>query len=171
MRKLLPDLATRAAGALGTRAAGALSTRAAGAMGTRAASALEFAIVGPTLLILGFLFLYFGIGLWDWNALQEAAFEAARCAAVSSPLCANAPQGCADGGVLCYAEAEAARRGVGGLTAAGDNVTYTSSATTACGGETGQNGFSIITFSYGFSILGYNVPLTATACFPNNPTS
>lgn len=56
----------------------------------RGATALETALVMVPFLMLIFGTLEFGRLLWDKQAVQSAAAEAARCMAVLSPACANA---------------------------------------------------------------------------------
>jgi Flp pilus assembly protein TadG len=63
---------------------------------TRATTSVEFALVGSMMLMATFGTLDLGILLWTQNALQSTASLAARCAAISSPLCTDVPSYAAD---------------------------------------------------------------------------
>ncbi len=131
------------------------------------ASAVEFALVlGPLIfLILGAM--EYGRLLWTKQALQEAAIAGARCMGVLAT-------GCASGGAYSSSNATTYIQGVASgfsLTVPSANVTLNRAASCA-----GVSGFSSVSISYTFQaavpvLLGLAssaMPLTATACFPNN---
>jgi len=131
------------------------------------ASAVEFALVlGPLVfLILGAM--EYGRLLWTKQALQETAIAGARCMGLLAT-------GCASGGAYSSTNATTYIQGVAsGFTLAVPtaNVTLNRAATCA-----GISGFSSVSISYTFQaavpvLLGSAssaMPLTATACFPND---
>jgi Flp pilus assembly protein TadG len=131
------------------------------------AGAVEFALVlGPLVfLILGAM--EYGRLLWTKQALQEAAIAGARCMGVLAT-------GCASGGAYSASNTTSYIQGVASglvLTVPSAGVTLNRAASCA-----GVSGFSSVTLSYTFQaavpvLLGAGssaMPLTATACFPNN---
>ena len=131
------------------------------------AGAVEFALVlGPLIfLILGAM--EYGRLLWTKQALQETAIAGARCMGVLAT-------GCASGGAYSSTSATAYIQGVASgfsLTVPTANVTLNRAASCA-----GVSGFSSVSISYAFQaavpvLLGAasnTMPLTASACFPNN---
>ena len=131
------------------------------------ASAVEFALVlGPLLfLIVGAM--EYGRLIWTKQALQEAAIAGARCMGVLAT-------GCASGGAYSASNTATYIQGVASgfsLTVPTANVTLNRAASCA-----GVSGFSSVSISYTFQaaapvLLGSAssaMPLTATACFPNN---
>lgn len=56
----------------------------------RGAAAVEFALVITPLLILLFGILITALYFWERSAVQRAAFEGARCAAINDSACADA---------------------------------------------------------------------------------
>ena len=131
------------------------------------ASAVEFALVlGPLIfLIVGAM--EYGRLIWTKQALQEAAIAGARCMGVLAT-------GCASGGAYSASNTATYIQGVASgfsLTVPTANVTLNRAASCA-----GVSGFSSVSISYTFQaaapvLLGSAssaMPLTATACFPNN---
>ena len=129
--------------------------------------AVEFALVlGPLIfLILGAM--EYGRLLWTKQALEETAIAGARCMGVLAT-------GCAASGAFSATNATAYIQGVASgfsLTVPTANVALNRAATCA-----GVAGFSSVSISYTFQaavpvLLGAAssaMPLTATACFPNN---
>lgn len=55
----------------------------------RGASAVEFALVAPILLLLLFGIIVSALYFWQDSALNRAAFESARCAAIADTNCAD----------------------------------------------------------------------------------
>ena len=131
-------------------------------------TAVEFAMVALPLLLLIFGVIEFGRALWARQGLQETAIAGARCMGlVQSP--------CGSSGVysasmtMSYVQATASGWV---LTLPASSVSLNPSTTCA-----GVSGFSQVTLTYTFqtavpfliNALSAGVPLTATACFPNQP--
>jgi len=55
----------------------------------RGASAVEFALVAPLLLLMLFGIIVTALYFWQHAALNRAAFESARCAAIADTDCAD----------------------------------------------------------------------------------
>ncbi len=136
------------------------------ARATGGATAVEFAMVVGPLLLLVFGTVEYARMLWMSSALQSTANAGARCMGIMQLECA-------DGGSLSEANAVAfvVEKGTGLQVAitAGD-VAVDPNATCA-----GVGGFSQVTISYTFTTplpvlfgsMADGVPLSATACFPN----
>jgi Flp pilus assembly protein TadG len=130
------------------------------------ATAVEFAIVVGPLLLLMFGTLEFGRLLWTREALQSAAIAGARCMGILQTSCTTSgAYSSSKSADYVIAEASALK-----VKITSTNVTTTNTATCA-----GVSGFSQVTISYTFqTALPYflkaltgGVPLSATACFPN----
>ncbi len=129
-----------------------LSSRALGSAGT---VAIEYALVLPVLLLFTFGIMDASRLLWANITLSHAAEAAARCWAVNA---------CAAGSVEAYAATQA-----WGI----DNVTFSTSPP-AC--VSGSYTFQFIVpwfpqFSSSAPFGGTTLTLTATACYPLQPTS
>lgn len=123
----------------------------------RATTSVEFALVGSMMLLATFGTLDLGLLLWTQNALQSTAALAARCAAISSPLCSD---------VTNYTVSLAGNWVMPGVISA-DNVTATSVGT--CNGATGTFEQVAITSSFWANVLPppfHNQTLTVSACYP-----
>ena len=131
------------------------------------ASAVEFALVlGPLIfLIVGAM--EYGRLIWTKQALQEAAIAGARCMGVLAT-------GCASGGAYSASNTATYIQGVAsGFRLTVPTATVTLNRAASCAGV---SGFSSVSISYTFQaaapvLLGSAssaMPLTATACFPNN---
>lgn len=130
------------------------------------ASAVEFALVVVPLLLLLMGTIEFGRLLWTRQAMQSLALSAARCMGVLQTNCsnANAYDSAKTTGYIIQAASE---HGVE-LTAA--NIML--NADTSCEGVAG---FSTVAIAYTFRsvvpllIPGQSdgIPLSTTACFPN----
>jgi len=134
--------------------------------GSGGASAVEFSLIAAPLLLLLFGTIEFSRFLWTREALQSAANAGARCMGVVQPDCATSGAYSADK-TNTYIIDQASTLSVP-LTAS--NLTLSHAATCA-----GVTGFSQVSISYTFETavpqllgsLAGGVPLTATACFPN----
>jgi Flp pilus assembly protein TadG len=136
----------------------------------RGTAALEFALLALPFFALIFGTIEYARLLWSSQALQETATAAARCMAIGQSSCSSSGAFSATK-TKTYIQQTAAQWG---LTIPTGNITLSSSAT--CGGVTG---YSQATLSYSFKSV---VPalvllpaggksLSASACFPNNPSS
>lgn len=131
------------------------------------ATAVEFSIVAMPVLLVIFGILEFGRALWTREALQQTAIAGARCIGVVQ-------SGCGTAGVYSssmstsFVQSQAAAWGVALSTS---NISVNSGTTCA-----GVAGFAQVTVTYTFSTvvpafipsLAAGIPLSATACFPNN---
>ena len=136
----------------------------------RGTAAIEFAFLALPFFGLIFGTIEYARLLWTTQALQETATTAARCMAITQSSCSTSGS-FSDTKTKTYVQQIAAQWG---LSIATGNITLSSSA--SCGGVAG---YSQATLSYTFNSV---VPamvllpvggksLTATACFPNNPSS
>ncbi len=132
------------------------------------ATAVEFAMVAPVLLMLVFGILEFGRALWVHNALQQTAIAGARCEGISQSSVASTAA-CNGSSVTSYVQSVATGWGI---TVPTSGIVLSSNTTCA-----GATGFSSVTINYTFQtavpqVLGSmsgGVPMTANACFPNQP--
>ena len=132
------------------------------------AAAVEFALVAPMFLALLFGTFEFGRALWAQQALQEIAISGARCMALPQSACASAGTHIYNAArTMTYIQQVANQWGV---SLSSGNIDQNNSAN--CGGA---SGFSKVSVAVAFqsavpnlvNMLG-GIPLTATACFPNN---
>ena len=132
------------------------------------ATAVEFAMIAPVLLLFVFGILEFGRALWVHNALQQTAIAGARCEGIAQSS-VGSTAACNGTSVTSYVVGVASQWGI---TVPSSGVTV--SANTTCAGAAG---FSAVTINYTFQtavpqILGSmngGVPMSANACFPNQP--
>jgi len=133
-------------------------------------AAIEFAALSPVLVMTSFGVYEFGRWAWTLEALQEAASQGARCAAIGQAACES-------GGAFNSSSTATYVQGVAagwGLTVPAGDITSNNS--TSCGGVTG---FSQVQISYSFaSVVAKIIPtgtggtiLTLTSCYPNTPAS
>lgn len=133
------------------------------------ATLVEFALVAPVFLALLFGTLEFGRALWTQQALQETAIAGARCMALPQSGCATAAYAYSSADTIIYIQGVASQWGISLPSA---NITQNNAAT--CGGA---SGFSQVELTFTFQSVVPNlvqiatggIPLSATACFPNNP--
>jgi Flp pilus assembly protein TadG len=118
------------------------------------ATAVEFALVAPVFLTLLFGIIEFGHALWAQQALQQTAISGARCMALPQSACASAGT-YSPTDTATYIQQVASQWGLS--LSSGDIIQNNS-----CGGS---SGFSQVSLT--MTVIG--IPLTATACFPNNP--
>jgi Flp pilus assembly protein TadG len=131
-----------------------------------AATAVEFSLVIVPLLLVLMGAIEFGRFMWTRESLQSAANAGARCMGVVQTACASSGAYSADK-TKTYVIGEASAMSIP-LT--NSDVTLNHSATCA-----GVTGFSQVSISYTFQTavpqllgsLSDGVPITATACFPN----
>lgn len=136
---------------------------------TGGASAVEFAIVAAPLLLILFGTVEFGRLLWTRQAMQSLAISAARCMGVRQTSCSSA------GAYSATATTSYVIAGAAGLGVPLASTNITLNASTTCGGV---SGFSSVAISYTFATavpvlinaLAGGVALSASACFPNQPT-
>jgi Flp pilus assembly protein TadG len=132
------------------------------------ATVLEFALVAPMFLALLFGTFEFGRALWAQQALQEIAISGARCMALPQSACASAGTYAYNAAkTMTYIQQVANQWGV---PLPSGNIDQNNSAN--CGGA---SGFSKVSVAVAFQSAVPNlvnmfggIPLTATACFPNN---
>ena len=119
-----------------------------GALADRAgAVAIEFAILGPLLVMLLIGVIEFGRMLWAENALQYAVAEAARCMSVNTSVCGTTRQ-------------------TQDFAATSSGLSFPSAIFSVGHAPCGNK----VSASYGFVFIGgvlpYSVSLTAQSCFP-----
>jgi Flp pilus assembly protein TadG len=130
---------------------------------------VEFALVAPIFLALLFGIFEFGRALWTQQALQQTAIVGARCMALPQSACASdVTYAYNSTKTMAYIQQVANQWGVS-LTSA--DIAQNNAAN--CGGESGFSEVSLaITFQSVvprlLNLPGSGIPLTATACFPNN---
>lgn len=136
----------------------------------KGATAVEFALVAMPLLMLALGVFEFGRYSWTLEAIQASAVSGARCIGISEASCVS-------GGTYNSASTVTYVQTV----AAGWNVSLPSSDivpsnNTTCGGLTG---FAQVQINYLFNTIVPNIipistngkTMTATSCFPINPSS
>lgn len=123
------------------------------------ATAVEFALVLPVLLLLVFGSIASGVALWNWNVLEGASAEAARCLAIQSPDCAAAEAACPGSAGACYAVAIASARGLPGVTA--DRVSIERNAVLD------HVSYTSVAIAHTTNFLGYRLDFSSTGRFPN----
>lgn len=134
-------------------------------------TALEFAIVAGPLLLLMFGVLEFGRAEWARQTLQEVAMHGARCMGVRQTGCSDAAAAYDAAKTKSYLVSEGAGYGLALKTT---DITLDANAT--CDGVAG---FSRVSVTYDFQssmpgaieVLVQDLPLVASACFPNQPSS
>jgi Flp pilus assembly protein TadG len=122
-----------------------------------ATATIEFALVGGMLLLLTFGTIDLGLLLWTQNALQSTAALAARCAAISSPLCTDVPS---------YTVNLANTWTMPGVISASD---VTATAVNMCNTAAGTFMKVEIATSFWASVLPppfHDMTLTVSACYP-----
>jgi hypothetical protein len=131
----------------------------------RGTTAIEFALVAPVFLMLIFGAIEYSRVLWTLNALQQVAFDGARCMAIPQSACAV-------GGSYDSTSTTTHITQTGnqwGLSLQSINL----SQNVSCGGTTG---FSQVQVSSNFItpvpqivlLAAAGTTLQATACYPNN---
>jgi Flp pilus assembly protein TadG len=132
----------------------------------RGVTSIEFAIVSTVLFTFLFAITEYGRAYWDYEIMEDAAVEGARCAAILSPSCASGGA-YSSSTTASYVVSVAAERG---LTITSSDVTATYSTTCA-----GQGSMSTVQISYTFHTVAPPLlpilngkALTVTACFPHN---
>ena len=122
------------------------------------ASAVEFALIAPVLITFIFLLIEGGRMVWTRQALQEIAFNSARCNALGVASC-NAVET-----TRTYARSLGQGRGVS-LTGA----TIAVEANQTCNAVTGMNRVSItLPYTVALGLLpGGSTTLQAVSCFPS----
>jgi Flp pilus assembly protein TadG len=131
---------------------------------TAGSTALEFGLATIPLFLLILGIVESGLLFWNWQALQSAAIDAGRCAALNAPSCGNPVTSTA--GTQAYAVQAAAARGI---TIKTSNVTVLTgtSAQAGCGNTTAT--VLTISINYKFAMIGF-VPLpsnlSASVCYP-----
>jgi Flp pilus assembly protein TadG len=132
---------------------------------TRGATSLEFALAAIPLFLLQLGIIEAGLMFWSWQALQGAAIDAGRCAAIDANACANVATTPAN--TASYAATAAHQRGLNSVTSSSVSVTTGAAAQTLCG-NTGATVVSIV-MTYKYPMITFiKLPstLTASACFP-----
>jgi len=132
--------------------------------------AMEFAIIASALMMLTLGTIEFGRLLWTQEALNATAIQTARCIGVRSSSCASGGTYNASD-TTTYAETVASGWGVT-LTAADITATNNEGSGT-CAGD------AQVSISYTFesvvpgvlTMLSGGAPLTAQACFANQPAT
>ena len=124
----------------------------------RGTSAVEFALVGPVLLMFVMLLIEGGRMEWTQQALVEVSAESARCMALATTACNSTSA------IQSYTRSLGLARGISLA-----NATITVNANQTCNNVTGMNQVAI---SLPYQIMGGilavgNTNLQAVACFPS----
>jgi Flp pilus assembly protein TadG len=112
----------------------------------RGNTAVEFALLLPALAMLLVGGLYTGLLMYSAAGLHEAVEQAARCYSVSKSQCSSAS--------AAQTFAQSSYYGI-------NTPTFTAS-TQACGHQVSAT----LNFVLDAAVASFNVPLSATACFP-----
>jgi Flp pilus assembly protein TadG len=130
---------------------------------------VEFALVAPVFLVLLFGVIEVGRAFWTQQALHQTAIVGARCMALPQSACASAVTYTYDATKTMTYVQQAANQW--GLSLSSSDIMQNNTAN--CGG---QSGFSEVSVAIIYrsvvpqllKIRNGGIPLTATACFPNN---
>lgn len=124
----------------------------------RGATAVEFALIGPVMLTFIFLLIEGGRMEWTQQALNEVAFNSARCMALGSASCTSTSA------VQTYARDLGQGRGVSLA-----NATVAAEANQTCNAVAGMNRVTItLPYSVASGLLpGGPTSLQAVSCFPS----
>jgi Flp pilus assembly protein TadG len=131
-----------------------------------ATTAIEFAVTASALLLFVIGILQGGVMYWTWQALQGAAIEAARCAAINAQSCTTAAA------TQTFAVNSASLRGIAVTTSQinVNEVTATTGGSIAgCGNVPSGTGYVSVTYTYPVTTIPlFNISPTITAgsCFP-----
>jgi Flp pilus assembly protein TadG len=129
------------------------------------AASLEFALAAIPLFLLLLGIVEAGLLYWTWQALQGAAIDAGRCAAIDETPCANVAT--TPSNTASYAATAAHVRGLNSVTAGNASVTTGATAQGLCGNTTAAVVSVVMTYRY--PMIGFiNLPsnLSVSACFP-----
>jgi Flp pilus assembly protein TadG len=132
-----------------------------------AATAVEFGMIALPLFLFLFGIMELGRAMWTREALQQSAIAGARCIGLVQTACGTAGVYSSSQSAT-YVQAQAAAWAIP-LTSS--NITVSNAASCA-----GVAGFSQVVITYTFKTvvpvmipsLAAGIPLSATACFPNN---
>ena len=113
---------------------------------TRGTTTVEFAFVAPAMLLLLTGTLYLGLLVYSAMGMQSAVEKAARCYSVNATQCSTATS------TQTYAQSN--YFGV-------SSPTFTASIPSSGSCASYHQVSATLTFN-----MGWNIPLTATACFP-----
>jgi Flp pilus assembly protein TadG len=134
-------------------------------LGTAGSTTIQFAITALPFFLLLLCIIEGSLLFWSWQALEGAAIDAGRCAALEAPQCGD-PASSATA-TENYAVTAANMRGLSGLTTANVTVLTGAAAQARCGNTTA----SVVTvgMTYHYAMMAF-VPLpsnlSASACFP-----
>jgi Flp pilus assembly protein TadG len=131
---------------------------------TSGTTALEFGLTAIPLFLLIIGIIEAGLLFWNWQALQSAAIDAGRCAALNAPSCGDPTASTSN--TQAYAIQVAAIRGI---TLKTSNVTVLTG--TSAQAQCGNTSAAVVTVSlaYKVAMIGF-VPLpsnlSASVCYP-----
>jgi len=128
-------------------------------------TAIEFALVALPLFVLLLGILEGALLYWSWQALEGAAIDAGRCAALNASSCGNPTMSVT--ATQSYAVAAAQQRGLTGVTTANVTVRTGASAQASCGSTTVSVVTVTMTYQYAMiSLVPLPSNLSASVCFP-----
>jgi Flp pilus assembly protein TadG len=130
-------------------------------MGNRGATAVEFAFIGPALILLLFGTIEGGRMLWTQNTLQYVVEQAARCAVVNQTTVPNGPCNTSPCGTTAQIQSYAACMAYGQKL----STSVFSVATPGCGANTTQVSASLPYTTA--APVKFSVTLTAQSCRPS----
>jgi Flp pilus assembly protein TadG len=136
----------------------------------RGSTALEFALTALPMMFLTMGIIEGGLLFWSWQALEGAAIDAGRCAAINASACKNPASTPAN--TASYAAKAAGIRGLSGVTSSNVTVTTGSAAQALCGNTTAS--VISVALAYRFpamAVIPLVTNLTASTCFPLTLTS
>jgi len=132
---------------------------------TGGATSLEFALAAIPLFLLLLGIIESGLLFWSWQALQGAAIDAGRCAAINATSCANVATTPAN--TASYAATAAQQRGLGNVKSSNVSVTTGAAAQALCGSTTASVVSIVMTYKYPMiSFIKLPSSLSASVCFP-----
>jgi Flp pilus assembly protein TadG len=132
----------------------------------RGSASVQFAVTATALFLLLLGILESSLLYWSWQALQGAAIDAGRCAALNAPSCGNPVANTT--ATQSYAVTAAQERGLASFTSANVTVLTGAAAQAVCGSTTATVVTVQLTYHYAAMISFVPLPsnLSARSCFP-----
>ncbi len=132
----------------------------------RGSTSVQFAVTATALFFLLLGIVESSLLYWSWQALQGAAIDAGRCAALNAPLCGNPVTSTTL--TQSYTVTAAQERGLTSFTTSNVTVSTGAAAQTVCGSTTATVVTVQLTYHYAAMISFIPLPsnLTAKSCFP-----
>jgi len=132
---------------------------------TGGSTSIQFALTALPFFLLVLGIIEASLLFWSWQALEGAAIDAGRCAALEAPLCGNPASSVT--ATQNYAVTAASARGLSAITTANVTVLTGTAAQAQCGNTTASVVTVGMTYHYAMiAIIPLPSNLSVSACFP-----